>query len=266
MIPMQENIPQLIVRNRGRILIAILGAAALAAVLSLLMPKQYLSQASVLPANSKLMDKQAMFGNNIQELYSAYGASEDLDRLIATMHSPSVLQVVADSLGLAGHYAISGKDARGRTLKKLEKQVKMLRTEYGEVNLKVWDKDPAMAQRIAASILVQTQQVYDELFISYYQRSVQRLDAELGRLSRKDTLRKVESDQYQQLLDRQAEYHMAALNPPAAMFTIAKPELPVLADKPNLPLNIFVAALAALFAMIAWIMGSSFWKSAYARP
>jgi hypothetical protein len=79
-------------------------------------------------------------------------------------------------------------------------------------------------------------------------------------------LSKAGSDEQQFLMNRQSEYRITALNPPAAMFVLAKPEQSVEADKPEILFNIAVAALAAFFAMIASILGSSFWKSAYAKP
>lgn len=265
---MQDSIPHLIVKHRTRIFVTVLAAALLALGVSMLMPKQYLSTASLLPANSKMMDKQAMFGSNIQELYSAYGASEDLDRLMATLHSTAVLQLVVDSLQLTQHYSVTGKDARRKALKKLQKQVKLSRSEYGEINIKAWDKDPVMAQRIVSLMLARTQQVYDDMFTGYYNRSLERLEAEYGKAVR-DTVAGLSQAALNNLIflrDRIAEYKMARINPPAAMFVLAAPEVPELHDKPEPLLNSLLAALAAMFTVLAWLAGNAFWKSAYAKP
>ena len=265
---MQDNIPQLIVRQSRRILVTVLGAAGLAALVSLLMPKQYLSEAAMLAANSKMMDKQALFGSNIQELYSAYGASDDLDRLTVTIQSPSVLQLVSDSLGLQQHYRISGKDARRKTIKKLERQMKVTRSEYGELQVKVWDRDPAMAARIVELLISGTQQAYDRLFTDYYDKSVSRLQLQYDQMSR-DTvaLRSSQQAREQEMVrSRIAEMKIARANPPASMFIVARPEVAVVSDKPDILFNMALAALAALITIIVWIIGGSFWKSAYAKP
>jgi uncharacterized protein involved in exopolysaccharide biosynthesis len=265
---MQDSIPHLIVKYRTSIIVTVLAAALLALGVSMLMPKQYLSSASLLPANSKMMDKQAMFGSNIQELYSAYGASEDLDRLMATLHSSAVLQQVVDSLQLQKHYAISGKDARKKALKKLQKQVKLSRSEYGEINIKAWDKDPVMAQRIVSLMLARTQQVYDDMFAGYYNRSLDRLEAEYRRASR-DTAAGLSHAALNELMflrDRIAEYKITRINPPAAMFVLAAPEVAELHDKPDPLMNSLLAAVAAMFTVLAWLAGNAFWKSAYAKP
>lgn len=270
-----ETIPQLIQKYRIRIVIGVITTALVALGVSLLVPKQYLSEAAVLPANSKLMDKQRMFGENIQELYSAYGASDDLDRLMATMHSTSVLQAVTDSLGLAKHYGIEEPNARKKALKKLGKQLKMQRSEYGEISLKVWDKDPAMAFMIANMILQKTQQMHDDLFTGYYQRSIAKLEDELqyknAMIFNQADSSSVKTNgipaEEQNLVKRKiTEYRIAQLNPPAAMFILAKPEQAVQPDKPDILLNTLIASAVALFAIIAWVAGQSLWKSGYAKP
>ena len=130
---MKETIPQLIVQFRSWILITVTASGLLAFTVSLFLPKEYLSEASVLPANSKMMDKQAMFGSNIQELYSAYGEAEDLDRLMATLHSPTVLQFVSDSLDLSSHYNV--KVAREKGFHVYEGKLEDTETEANSYDL-----------------------------------------------------------------------------------------------------------------------------------
>jgi capsular polysaccharide biosynthesis protein len=265
---MKETIPQLIVQFRSWILITVTASGLLAFTVSLFLPKEYLSEASVLPANSKMMDKQAMFGSNIQELYSAYGEAEDLDRLMATLHSPTVLQFVSDSLDLSSHYNVKGEDAGRRAMVRLTKHVTLNRSEYGEIKIKVWDKDPGKAQDIAALILSRTQQVYDEMFAGYYDRSINRLEKEY-QVILTDTSQgatSTNSSDLELVRNRIAEYRMARLNPPAAIFILARPEKTVLPDKPDVAFNTVFAALVGLFTVMAWITATHIWKSGYAKP
>jgi uncharacterized protein involved in exopolysaccharide biosynthesis len=265
---MQDNLPKLIARNKGRIATAMGVSALLALAISLLMPRQFLSEAAMLAANSKMMDKQAIFGSNIQELYSAYGASDDLDRLTVTLQSPAVLQFVSDSLGLQQHYRITGKDARRKTIKKLERQMKITRSEYGELQIRVWDKDPKMAARIVELMISGTQQSYDRLFTDYYDTSIGRLQSQYELMSM-DSAAAIPAQRVKEeemVRSRITEMKIARANPPAAMFLVARPEVAVVADKPDILFNVAIALLAALFTMIAWITGAAFWKSAYATP
>lgn len=266
---MQDNLLTLIWSFRKHIILAVAGAALLAAALSFLMPEEFLSEARALPVNSKMMDKQAMLGHsNIQELYSTYGSADDLDRLMAIAHSPAVLQEVSDSLQLAKHYAISGNGVRQKALKRLEKNLKLKRSEYGEMQLMVWDKDPAVAKGIADQVFKSTQVVYDRIYTEYFDRGIAKMQQEQAQLEG-DTLKVrtlAGSGELQFLRDRITENRIAKVNPPPAFFVLSAPELPELPDRPRILLNVVLAALAALVTMLAWILGRSAWKSGYAAP
>lgn len=264
---MQDNLFTLFWSFRKQIILVVAGAALLAAALSFLMPEEYLSEARALPVNSKMMDKQAMLGHsNIQELYSTYGSSDDLDRLMAIAHSPAVLMAVCDSLQLSKHYGISGNGIRQKAVKKLEKNLKLKRSEYGEMQLMVWDKDPAVAKAIAEQVFKSTQVVYDRIYTEYFDRGIARMEREHQQME-KDTLKAqtlAGSNELRFIRDRITENRIAKVNPPPAFFVLSAPELPELPDRPRLLMNVLLAALAALATMLTWILGRSAWKSGYA--
>jgi uncharacterized protein involved in exopolysaccharide biosynthesis len=248
---MAENYLQDLGNKKWSIISFTLVATLTALVVSLFLPREYVSQASLLPANSKLMDQQRLFGTQVQELYSAYGSPEDLDRLFATMRSGAVLHRVAEDLALVNHYGFSGKkNARQQAQKKLEKNTKMIRSEYGELRLSVWDEDPAMAEKIASAIIARTQAVFDEMFNLYYDRSIGNLSRELARV-KADTTNI--TSRTADLEKRIAEYEVTKLDPPAAFFVMEKPAVSTLPDKPNYLLNLGAAFLASLFTALAWL-------------
>jgi uncharacterized protein involved in exopolysaccharide biosynthesis len=256
---MADHFIQDVKRKKWSILIFTLGASLFALILSLLMPAEYLSGASLLPSNSKLMDKQRLFGNNIQELYSAYGNAEDLDRLFATMHSSAVINDVADSLKLVSHYELDGrKNARSLARKKLEKNIKLQRSEYGELRLRVWDKDPATAEMIASALISKTQQVFDEMFKLYYDRSINNLNQELRareKLVQLDSSLVMRAENVV-IKSKISEYQVTKLNPPAAFFVMEKPAVSTIPDRPVIWLNVLATFLVSLFTMLAWIAAS----------
>jgi len=243
-------------KRTGTILVFTGAASILALVLSLLMPPEYLSEASLLPSNSKLMDKQRLFGNNIQELYSSYGNAEDLDRLFATMQSSAVINHVADSLKLASHYDVEGrKNARSVAQKKLQRQIKLQRSEYGELRLRVWDKDPGTAAAIANALISKTQQVFDDMFRLYYDRSISNLAQELRareELVKQDSTLALRAENAV-IKSRISEYQVTRLNPPAAFFVMEKPERSSIPDRPVIWLNVLATFFVSLFTILAWI-------------
>ncbi len=253
---MAESIIKDIVDRKWSILLFSGIATLLALVVSLVLPDEFVSQASLLPANSKLMDKQRLYENNIQELYSAYGNAEDLDRLFATMHSGAVIHHVADSLKLVDHYGYGGKkNAKSLAQKKLEKNIKLLRTEYGELRLRVWDEDAAMAEMIANAMIDRTQDVFDQMFRSFYDRSLGALKGELSVYEKESDSTQVAGGRLEvaEIEKKIAEYEITRLNPPAAFFVMEKPSISLIPDRPKILLNVLITFLASLFTVLAWI-------------
>jgi capsular polysaccharide biosynthesis protein len=241
---MMDTFLQELIKRKWMILGCGSTAALVALVVSLVLPKEYLSQASLLPSNSKLMDKQRLFGQNIQELYSAYGNAEDLDRLYATMHSATVIHAVADSLNLSAHYDLDGKkNGKAIAQKKLEKNIKLQRTEYGELNLRVWDREPARAEQIANALIRRTQQVFDEMYRAFYERSMSSMQQELN----------ADSSGNGMLRNRIREMQFISMNAPPAFFVMEKPYASTEAYRPMVLLNVLVAFLAAVFTVVLWI-------------
>jgi capsular polysaccharide biosynthesis protein len=260
------NVPspvfQLINQNKMNLLIIVGSVTLLALVISLFLPKEYLSQSSILPANSKMMDKQRLFGENIQELYSAYGNSEDLDRLYATMRSGAVLNAVADSFNLIKHYDLEKTDnARSISYRKLQKNIELLKTEYGEIRISVWDKDAGISASIANAIVARTREVSEKMFTGFYEQSIDRMEIELSRKtailrslgdSSVDEKKELESETTV-IRSRMTEYRVTQLNPPPSLFILEKAAPSSIPDKPNVLLNIIISFLVASVSSVLWL-------------
>ena len=251
---------QLISQYKTRLLMLVGSASLLALLISLLLPDEYMSQASILPANSKMMDKQRLFSENIQELYSAYGNSEDLDRLYATMRSKEVLNTVADSFNLIRHYHLEDvKNGRIKTYKKFRKNIELAKTEYGEIRIRVWDKDSLLSAQIANAIVSRTREVSDKMFTGFYEQSISRMMKEL---SVKSDLVKTVTDSLQErelnqeaaiIRNRMTEYRVTQLNPPPSLFILEKAEPSPIPDRPKILINVAVSFLLASFCSLLWL-------------
>jgi capsular polysaccharide biosynthesis protein len=257
-----SSIIQLISQYRKKLLLIIGTVTLLALVISLLMPEEYMSQASILPANSKMMDKQRLFGANIQELYSAYGNADDLDRLYATMRSSAVLNFVADSFHLLQHYHLeNARNGAIKSYKKMQKNIELLKTEYGEIRIRVWDKDPAMAANIANTIISRTRVLSDKMFTEFYELSIEKMTGELsGKTVLIHSLKDSSADERKELeaeaaviRNRMMEYRVTLLNPPPALFILDKAEPSTVADRPYVLLNVFLGFLLAAFSSFLWL-------------
>lgn len=234
---------QEIAAKKWRVLLFISIVLSIVLAINLMLPKQYLAQASLLPANSRMMDKQRLYGDNIQELYSSFGTGEDLDRVFAALHSSTVLQKVVDSLSLVDHYRLQHKkNARSLAYKQLNKNIKCIRSEYGELQLYVWDQDTTKALQITSLLINRTQSVFDNMYKEYYDRSITNLNVELA-----DTVAKGSSAEAAFMKTRISEFEVARLNPPPAFMVMEPPVVSTIPDKPNIAVNVLAAFAGASF-------------------
>src|SRR5947209_8334503 len=81
-----------------------LAAALVALIVCLLLPKEYLSTATALPANSVSADKARIFNSQIEALYSDIGTADELDRVEGTAVLDTIFIATLKSLGLEAHY------------------------------------------------------------------------------------------------------------------------------------------------------------------
>jgi capsular polysaccharide biosynthesis protein len=128
-------------------------ATVVALIATLLSPKLYLSTATALPANPVLSDKARIFNPNIEELYPSLGTPDELDKIEGTTKLDTIFIAIANDFQLAAHYGINENDALHKAALKLKKNSDISRSAYGELRLRVWDKDKMMAAQLANAYL-----------------------------------------------------------------------------------------------------------------
>nr|MBA2745006.1 hypothetical protein [Flavisolibacter sp.] len=139
-------------------------AATIAFVVSQFSPKEYLSEATALPANSMVADKGRIFNNNIEALYSDIGTADELDRLEGTAVLDTLYIAASDSFNLAAHYNLPESGESGfKAARKLKKNSKIARSAFGELKVKVWDEDRNMAAAVANFLMQRLGSIHQHL-------------------------------------------------------------------------------------------------------
>jgi len=154
-----------IVTKRWKSIAALTVAASLlATIISILLPKEYLSTVTAVPVNSALSDKARIFNNNIEALYPELGTTDELDRMEGTARLDTIYLFVAEKNNLVDHYGIN-QDAKAlyTAAIKLKKQTNIRRSAYGELKVNVWDKDPMQAAALANDIFNELNSVYQHV-------------------------------------------------------------------------------------------------------
>ncbi|HEX2627680.1 MAG TPA: hypothetical protein VHM26_01670 [Chitinophagaceae bacterium] len=217
-------------------------------------PKKYLSIATALPANTYLSDKASVFNDNIQGLYSIMGGVDDLDKIIGTGQLDTIYLSVIDQFNIIDHYKLKKEDeeARSKCVEKLRSNTKINKSEYGELKVKVWDKDKNIAPQLANALLDKLQEIHSDLLNTNNK-------ALLDAIIKKRTALMADSvsgageklKQYDKLIN---EYQLMAEAGPTALLIVERARISQEAEKPKMSTVLFAAGffglLFGLFAVL----------------
>ena len=256
-------------RGWKAILATSLVITAVALGILLLQPRKYLSVVTALPASGYATDRASIFNQNIQELYPSIGTPDDLDRIHGTAFLDTLYIALARDKGLVDHYEIKSKNALYKAAQALKANTKVEKSEYGELKIKIWDTNAAMAADLANSFFDKLQQLHQHiqnqsnaLILQRLQESYRRLQG--GASANVDTSRPEGSTatlvtarsrngqeqlaQYEQLI---GEYQLMLDTNPQALLVVerARPSLKI--DSPKiLPITLLVAFLSIGFGIL----------------
>lgn len=134
-------------------------------VIVFLKPQKYLSVATAVPASAVSADKSKIFSENIQALYSNLGLPEDLDIMVGTGQLDTIYLAVTDQFNLYDHYKMGekGEAARRKAAFLLKKNARVVKSDYGELKVKVWDTDKNLAPQLANALMEKIEAVHREL-------------------------------------------------------------------------------------------------------
>jgi uncharacterized protein involved in exopolysaccharide biosynthesis len=251
--------------------IVVLISLFVAGILTFFKPRQYLSVATALPASSVAADKARIFNKNIESLYSDMGSPDDLDRIIGTAQLDTVYLSITDQYNLYDHYKISDEKEKARVhaARRLKKYTRVIKSDYGELKVKVWDTDKNLAPQLANAIMDKLESIHQFLqsnsnLASYnsLKNSQQKIQSQIDSLDQipgieKKELempaahRKVLFDQWQENEKLINEYRLMIENKPSILMVVEKAKPAIKPDRPKwLEVMIGTALLSLFFAFL----------------
>jgi uncharacterized protein involved in exopolysaccharide biosynthesis len=155
----------LVFAKRWKLVVTItLSATLIALIVALVSPKKYLSIATALPVNSVTADKARIFNSNIEALYSDFGTADELDRMEGTAMLDTIFLAASKELHLNDHYSINDAgEGDYKAAMRLKENSKISRSSYGELKVKVWDKDRNEAAHLANFLMQRLQDLHQYL-------------------------------------------------------------------------------------------------------
>jgi uncharacterized protein involved in exopolysaccharide biosynthesis len=260
----------------------ILGLTLLSAVVGLVVtlfsPKEYLSTATALPVSSFVADKARIFNPNIEELYSDFGTADDLDKLEGTAILDTIFIAASNELELATHYGMENSgEGPYKAAMYLKKNSRINRSAYGELKVKVWDKDRNMAAEIANTLMQSIQKLHQHLQNessvailkaikagqAIKQEAFRRASDTIGKLTGADAevwqAKKAvlleQLQEYDKMID---QYQLAINTNPPVLLTVENARPPLWHDKPKTLLTVLLCAfIAFVFAFLLAIFTES---------
>lgn len=166
-----------VARRWSLMLLLTLAGTAAAYIASLLSPKLYLGETTALPVNSVLNDKSRLLNPNIEGLYSEIGTADELDKLEGTAKLDTVFLAVAAAHHLAAHYNLdtTAGDVLEKAALLLQRSSNVTKTGYGELKIKVWDRDNGVAATLANALLQTINAIHERLQTENNRTVVQKL-------------------------------------------------------------------------------------------
>lgn len=137
-------------RNKKTLLITFIVSAVVSRGLSLLLPNYYKAQVLLLPSAVNSISKAILNDGDKLDPY-LFGKEKDSEYILEMLGSGEILGKTVGKFNLKEHYGIKEDGNLGDELVylKLQKNIKIKRSDFLGVKLIVWDKDPKYAADIA---------------------------------------------------------------------------------------------------------------------
>lgn len=248
-----------------RILVVIILSLLAVGTITFLKPQQFLSVTTAVPASSFASDKAKVFSENIQALYSTLGTTDDLDMILGTANLDTVYLFVNDQFNLFDHYKMKekGPAARTKAAYLLKKNTKVMKSEYGELKIKVWDTDKNLAPQLANAIMERLNTIHADLqsagneatlhgLKSGKKKIQMKLDSIPGNAESMMESKRILYEQgmkYEKLI---SEYQMMVDSKPPVLIVVEEAKATSKPDRPKrIQILLATAVLSFLFALLA---------------
>lgn len=247
-------------KRKTTLLIFVVVAMLSASAFLLFTEKKFLAQTTALPANPLFSDKGIVFNSQLQQIYSSLGVSDDIDKYLGTAKLDTMYYPLVEKHHLVEHYGIkkSSNPPRKEAIERLKTNTRVLKTDYGELQIKVWDKSSGLAVALANDLMENLSQFHTKIAAQFASLTVQNLQLQRDSLEKivpqTDEL-KAQLTQYSRLIN---EWNLQKQPPSLYILEKASPSLKP--DKPKVLLTLVATfVLSFLFGLliITYLQSSS---------
>jgi uncharacterized protein involved in exopolysaccharide biosynthesis len=181
--------------------------------------------------------------------------------IVGTAALDTVYLFATDQFNLFDHYKIAGKGTAARTKAALllKKNTKVMKSEYGELKVKVWDTDKNLAPQLANAILEKLQSIHQDLQSAGNQATLkglasgrEKMKAQLDSAGTSAEMKSSIQGQLQQYEKLIGEYQLMVDSKPPSLIMVESAKPPEWPDRPKrLQIMIATGVLSLLFGLFA---------------
>ena len=125
--------------------IVFVASGVLATIISLFIPNYYKSEVLLLPSEFNSLSKATINEGDSRDIF-LFGTEKESEYIMEMLTSWQIIEKTANHFNLKKHYGLKNtKLDKERMVLKLEKNIKVKRSNYLGAKLQVWDKDPKYA-------------------------------------------------------------------------------------------------------------------------
>lgn len=145
-----EDILSTLYSKRKKILKITIISTLVVAIFTLFLKNYYESKTVFFALSPDVTKPEYIFGQATNSM-NYYGSKDDVNRIFSLASDAELYHFMIDSFKLYDRYGISkdSKAARSKVISKLKKHYKVLKTEYGGIEINVEDHDPETAAAMA---------------------------------------------------------------------------------------------------------------------
>jgi LPS O-antigen subunit length determinant protein (WzzB/FepE family) len=252
------------------IFVVILLTIVVVGAIVFLKPKKYLAIATALPAPSYASDKAAIFGENIQVLYPNLGIPDDLDKIVGTALLDTVYYSVVDQYHVIAYYKLENDgEGRQKAASRLKLNTRVIKSDYGELKVKVWDQDRNQSALFANAIMETLKFMHQEIENANNSEILEKIKNEYAikkaeYLALSDSLKndwflimkkEALSKQLVEYEKLSGEYELMTRLKPQALIIVEKARPPLWHDRPRrLQIILAAAILSFIFSILMILM------------
>ena len=146
-------------RHTNLLCIVFVASGIVAAGISLLMPNYYKSEVLLLPSEFNSLSKAVLNEGDSRDLF-LFGTEKESEYILEMLSSWQIIEKTAGHFNLREHYKLKNtKLDNEKMVLKLQKNIKVKRSDYLGAKLQVWDQDPKYACDIANYMVEQLQEL-----------------------------------------------------------------------------------------------------------